>query len=169
MQDRPFAANSHCLISFNLQQDEWVVCRVFMKSSTGKKYPSSQPRANPYNLEMNPAIMPQLMQLDPHHFGIGLNYLGNAELAELSRFARGTAGLGLNLPIQPQLSFPASFALSGLNLNLAAPHHTLAQPQVTSEPPLPSALPNCILMADAGFNANVNPAAVDLEGYWPTY
>ena len=176
-------------------QDEWVVCRVFMKSSGGKKYSSNQPRAtNPYTIDMGPAMMPSLLQAaaDPyhHHFGVGRNHLLTpAELGELARFAKGQPGF--SLPIQPQLNFPGSFTLSGLNLNLGAQQQQVLRPMpvplaqqqqhVAAEPALASSvLTNCILAADGGFNGDVNNTAagarfqhvdpcVDLEGYWPAY
>jgi hypothetical protein len=117
--------------SLFMQQDEWVVCRVFQKSAGAKKFPSNQPRAvlNPYNLEMAPThVVPSpMMQLgDPTQFHGGRNYMSNAELAELARVFRGGGGGGgstsvNHLPMQPQLSYPLGggcFTISGLNLNL---------------------------------------------------
>jgi hypothetical protein len=85
--------------SLFMQQDEWVVCRVFQKSAGAKKFPSNQPRAvlNPYNLEMAPThVVPSpMMQLgDPTQFHGGRNYMSNAELAELARVFRGGGGGG---------------------------------------------------------------------------
>lgn len=171
------------------QQDEWVVCRVFMKSSGGKKYPSNQPRVtNPYTIDMSPAMMPSLLQV-ADHFGISRNHqLTPAEIGELARFAKGQPGF--NLPIQPQLNFPGNFTLSGLNLNLGAqqqqvmrpmplPMHQQAGHQVVAEP-ASSVLTNCILTADGDFNGDVHNTAagarfqhadscMDLESYWPAY
>lgn len=130
----------------HIQQDEWVVCRVFQKSGGPKKYPSNHTRGvNPYTLEIGPTInvAPPLMHhvADPNstHFLYGRNYMSNAELAEIARvFRAGSNGGGstasLNLPIQPhghlnnyppppppppQAPAPAGFTISGLNLNLA--------------------------------------------------
>lgn len=171
------------------QQDEWVVCRVFMKNSGGKKYPSNQPRVtNPYTIDMSPAMMPSLLQV-ADHFGISRNHqLTPAEIGELARFAKGQPGF--NLPIQPQLNFPGNFTLSGLNLNLGAqqqqvmrpmplPMHQQAGHQVVAEP-ASSVLTNCILTADGDFNGDVHNTAagarfqhadscMDLESYWPAY
>ncbi|PIA43848.1 hypothetical protein AQUCO_01800116v1 [Aquilegia coerulea] len=172
------------------KQDEWVVCRVFQKSAGGKKYPTNQSRAIPYNLEMvQNAMHPQMMQNDACHFPSGRNYVSNADLAELLRVSRG-APSG-NLHMQPQLNnYPGSFTISGLNLNLG----TSTQP-----PPMiyrPMAPPNLhqqisatdamltnqhVLANDNGCSTDMNGTAgnnrfqqhmdpcVDLENYWNTY
>ncbi|OAY83360.1 NAC domain-containing protein 100 [Ananas comosus] len=118
--------------------DEWVVCRVFMKSSGGKKYPSSNthhPRgggAHPYALDhLGPPLLPSLVPADPFSRSAYLA-AATAELAELSRFTRGGAAHhpAFATHIQPHpaafVGGPAApsavpFALSGLNLNLGAP------------------------------------------------
>jgi hypothetical protein len=178
-----------------LAQDEWVVCRVFMKSSTGKKYPSNtHHRAHPYTLDMGPPLLPTSI-LSTDLFSRGpYGYLTPADLAELSRFARGTSGL--NPHIQPHPGFgphmpsPPPFALSGLNLNLGAP---IAPPGLLRSMPLNSAGqalpteqalpisvmsgPNTVFSADAAgaptsgvrYQQNLEPYVEPLEGYWPSY
>lgn len=98
-----------------VQQDEWVVCRVFQKSAGAKKYPSSSNQSrtiNPYNLEMlasnSTMHSSQMLQSDQniafqHQFQMGMgrstnNYLSNTELAELSRVYRpsGSCSTGIN-------------------------------------------------------------------------
>lgn len=115
-----------------MQQDEWVVCRIFKKSGGAKKYPSSNHArsVNPYSMEIGPNLMPPpMMQLgsDPAaaHFLYGRNYMNTAELADLARALRGNgSAIGVNLPMQSQLSYHTStssgggFTISGLNLNL---------------------------------------------------
>lgn len=116
-----------------MQQDEWVVCRVFRKSAGAKKYPTSnhtRSAVNPYStLEVGPASSmvapPPMMQLGsdpasattPHHHFLygGRNYLSSAELAEVTRVLRGTGGVSnsstINLPMhipQYNLNFPLS-------------------------------------------------------------
>ncbi|XP_039119705.1 NAC domain-containing protein 92 [Dioscorea cayenensis subsp. rotundata] len=163
-------------------KDEWVACRVFMKSSGGKKYPSGQPRTHSYSLNMGPGFAPPLNQADLYNFGFGAGYLSNAELAELTRFARGTPGV--LPPIQPQLNFPGVAAFSGLNLNLGVPP---AQPQGFRSMPAtvgqaqgvvgevaPAVPSECILSGNAGsLNGvrfqNMEPCMDLLEGYWPSY
>ncbi|ONK69516.1 uncharacterized protein A4U43_C05F23800 [Asparagus officinalis] len=164
--------------TFKANKDEWVVCRVFMKSSGAKKYPSNQARAaNPYTIDMSTAMMPSLLHsaTDPYQFALNRNHhLTPSELAELARFAKGQPGF--NLPIQPQLNYPSNFTLSGLNLNLGAqaqqqpvlrpmplPMH---QQQVVSEPNS-SVLTDCVLAGDGGFGSA--GACVDLESYWTAY
>ncbi|XP_072977168.1 NAC domain-containing protein 100 [Typha angustifolia] len=171
-------------------KDEWVVCRVFMKSSGGKKYPSNtHPRAHTYTLDMGPPIHPSLVHTDPFSRGA---YLSTADFAELSRFARGTPGM--NPHIQPHPSFVGSaapFTLSGLNLNLGGPppsppvlramQQQLNHPtvQVAPEQPMP-VLANCVMTGDGGFGGDVGAAGTgyryqnlepcgDLEGYWAQY
>ncbi|XP_010929381.1 protein CUP-SHAPED COTYLEDON 2 isoform X2 [Elaeis guineensis] len=167
-------------------KDEWVVCRVFMKSSSGKKYLSSQSRGNPYHHHHHHHL--GMVQPEAPHFGVGgRNYLTtSADLAELSRFARGTPGS--NLPIQPQFDFPP-FTLSGLNVGLGGqrtmppvplPH----QPQLVAEPTSSVLANSCVMAADEGFNADVlvtstgtggryhqqiDPCVEFDQGYWPSY
>ncbi|KAL5974165.1 hypothetical protein ACLOJK_030828 [Asimina triloba] len=127
-------------------QDEWVVCRIFQKSSGVKKYPT-QPRTNPYHLEMagNTILQPPMMQLPPdiRHFPAGqISYFNNTatahDLADLNRVLRASSAA--NLPLQPQFNYPpppppaapaaATFTLSGLNLNLGASGpSTIIRPQ----------------------------------------
>lgn len=133
-----------------MQQDEWVVCRVFKKSGGAKKYHSSNHArtVNPYSLEIGPSIMPPpMMQLgDPSaHFLYGRNYMNSAELAELARVLRGGGSTSsVNLPIQSQLSYPTSssaggggFIISGLNLNLGGGATATTQPILRPMQPSP--------------------------------
>lgn len=149
-----------------MQQDEWVVCRVFRKSAGVKKYPSSNPTRtiNPYNLEVGPSIMPQpTMQLgDPTtHFLYGRNYMSNAELAEVTRVLRGNIPTNINLPMHSHLNFPVSspiggvggggFTISGLNLNLGG---STTQPYFRPlQPTQPSSTHTMAQMHD--FNSNM--------------
>ncbi|KAJ6819666.1 NAC domain-containing protein 92-like [Iris pallida] len=162
-------------------KDEWVVCRVFAKSSGGKKYPSNQTRAaSHYTIDMGQAMMPSLLHGDPlfHHFGIGArNHHGltAAELGDLARFARGQPGHNLQ-PIQPQLNFPGGggggFTLSGLNLNLGAQPQPamrpmpflLPQQQMAAAEPDSSVLTNCILSSAAGGGFNVSGGGSQAAG-----
>lgn len=151
-------------------KDEWVICRVFMKSSGGKRYPSHQPRAT------TNTMMHSLIQNDPFHLGAARSYLSNAELMELSRFARG--GHGANLPIQPQLNFQGGgFPLAGLNLNLVAP---TPAPQGVAELPSSVVANGVMGGADGGFGTDVSSMITGLHnvdscvelinaGYWPSY
>ncbi|KAJ4802033.1 NAC domain-containing protein 100 [Rhynchospora pubera] len=179
----------HAKAASKSNKDEWVVCRVFMKSSGGKKYPSNtHTRAHPYTLDMGPPLLPaSLLSADPFSRG---PYPITADLAELSRFARGTPGL--NPHIQPHPGFGSHmappFALSGLNLNLGAaapgPPPTLlrsmpvqlnlaGQAMATEAVLGSSAMPG----ADAIFQGsgmryqqNLESSCVEpLEGYWPSY
>jgi hypothetical protein len=109
-----------------------VVCRVFAKSAGVKKYPSNNAHSrshhhHPYTLDMVPPLLPTLLQHDPfarhhHHHP----YMTPADLAELSRFARGTPGLHPHIQphpggfINPAAAAAAPFAIPGLNLNLGA-------------------------------------------------
>ncbi|KAL5201388.1 hypothetical protein ABZP36_035742 [Zizania latifolia] len=104
-------------------KDEWVVCRVFAKTAGVKKYPSNNVHSrshHPYTLDMVPPLLPTLLQQDP--FGRGHHpYMTPADLAELSRFARGTPGLHPHIQPHPSYINPTTpFALSGLNLNLGS-------------------------------------------------
>lgn len=167
-------------------QDEWVVCRIFQKSSTVKKYPSNQPRPHhPFNLDVGPNMLPTVMQPDMCHFGNGRNYMSNADLAELSRVLRSPPNM--NVPIQPQLNFPGSFTVSGLNLNLGAPAPPVmrsAPMMMNQQPPSADAPPGMLaagmLPADNGLCSEMPPNEnnrfqhmepyVDFDGnYWPSY
>lgn len=164
-------------------QDEWVVCRIFMKSSSVKKYPSNtHHRPHPYTLDMGPPLLPtSLLSNDPFSRG---PYLTPADLAELSRFTRGTPGLTPH--IQPHNGFghhlphPPPFALSGLNLNLGAstPPPALmrslplqfnsARHALSTEP----ALPSSVMSGPDGifpYQQNLEPCVEALQGYWPSY
>ena len=136
---------------YQVQQDEWVVCRVFKKSGGAKKFPSNQTRTvNPYSMEINPNIMPSPMMHmgDPSHFLYGRNYMSNAELAEASRVFRGGGSTSVNLPMQPhsQLNYPVTaggggggcFTISGLNLNLGGGAAAATQPVLRPMPPPPA-------------------------------
>lgn len=112
-----------------MQQDEWVVSRVFRKSVGAKKYPSSNPtRAtlNPYNinLEVGPSInmQPQpMMHLGDHsttHFLYGRNYINTPDLVEVNRVLRSSGVVPLPMQYSNLSSSPLGFTISGLNLNL---------------------------------------------------
>ncbi|CAD5177014.1 unnamed protein product [Musa acuminata subsp. malaccensis] len=164
----------HSELASKYIKDEWVVCRVFMKSSSsGKKYPPSQPRANPYYVELGPVSTPSLIQ---------------NELMELSRFARDSHGP--TSPIQPQLSYHGGgggggggFTLAGMKLNMgalppppspAAMPVPLFQPLGVAEPPPSSAIANGFVGAmDGGFGSDVRyhsmDSATELDVFWSPY
>lgn len=172
-------------------QDEWVVCRIFMKSSSAKKYPSNtHHRPHPYTLDMGPPLLPtSLLSTDPFSRG---PYLTPADLAELSRFTRGTPGLNPHI-IQPHningfghhhLPHPPPFALSGLNLNLGA--STNPPPALMRSMPVQlnsagqalsteQALHSSVMSGPDGifhgaYQQNLEPCTVEaLQGYWPSY
>jgi len=120
-----------------VQQDEWVICRIFKKSGSGKKYPcnsnSNNTRAglNPYsmqeigpnniNLISMPPPMMQYLQRDfpsaPHNFlyerNHNNNYINCSTTAPMMQYS--------------QLNYPAfsatggeGFSISGVNLNLGS-------------------------------------------------
>jgi len=175
----------HAKAASKSHKDEWVVCRIFMKSSSVKKYPSNtHHRSHPYTLDMGPPLLPtSLLSNDPFSRG---PYLTPADLAELSRFTRGTPGL--NPHIQPHNGFghhlphPPPFALSGLNLNLGAstPPQALMRSMpvqlnsaghaLSNEPALPSSVvsgPDGIF--HGSYQQNLEPCVEALQGYWPSY
>uniref|UniRef100_A0A0E0QTA0 NAC domain-containing protein n=1 Tax=Oryza rufipogon TaxID=4529 RepID=A0A0E0QTA0_ORYRU len=122
-------------------KDEWVVCRIFAKTAGVKKYPSNNAHSrshHPYTLDMVPPLLPALLQQDP--FGRGHHpYMNPVDMAELSRFARGTPGLHPHIQPHPSYINPAApFTLSGLNLNLGS------SPAMPPPPPPP---PQSILQA----------------------
>ncbi|KAF7066312.1 hypothetical protein CFC21_072319 [Triticum aestivum] len=120
-------------------KDEWVVCRIFAKSPGVKKYPSStnahsRSHHHPYTLDMVPQFLPTLLGHDLFGGGRGHHhpYMTPADLAELSRFARGTPGLHPHIQPHPAgagyLNPPGPFTLSSLNLNLGGPSPAMPSP-----------------------------------------
>ncbi|XP_006660793.1 NAC domain-containing protein 92-like [Oryza brachyantha] len=114
-------------------KDEWVVCRVFAKTAGVKKYPSSNAHSrshHPYALDMVPPLLPALLQQDPFGRGHHHPYMAPVDMAELSRFARGTPGLHPHIQPHPSYINPAAtpFTLSGLNLNLGSSPAAMAPP-----------------------------------------
>ncbi|KAF9616689.1 hypothetical protein IFM89_031553 [Coptis chinensis] len=173
---------THSKTTFRTTKDEWVVCRVFQKSAGGKKYPTNQSRAHPYNIEMGQNVVAQNMQNDAYHYPIGRNnYVSNADLAELSRVLRGPQSG--NVTMQPQINYPGNFTISGLNLNLggssAQPiYRPMQQPTLNQHMSATDAmLANHVLTTDSSTDMNaagnnrfqhMDPCA-DIESYWPTY
>lgn len=164
-------------------KDAWVVCRVFQKSSGVKKFPSSQPRINSYNLDMGPNFVPPMVKMDMGHIGPGRSYINSADLAELNRVFRGPPAM--NLRAQPQLNHPRNFTLSGINLNIGAsdppvfraPFDPMGQPMATSDAPAPPMF--MIQTTDDGLCSDIHSngsnrfqqmdPCMDLDGYWPPY
>ncbi|KAK1269052.1 Protein CUP-SHAPED COTYLEDON 2 [Acorus gramineus] len=169
--------------------DEWVVCRVFQKSSGGKKYPTSQVRPSPYTLDMGPIPLPTAIQADAYHYGVSRGYVTNTDMAELSRLLRGSSNMNMQpaLPPPQQLnSFPGGFGLSNLNLNLGGSMPPVMQAMHLGGPAQvvqmggmdggSPALNGCVVAHEQAFGADnsrfqqMEPSScVDLEGYWPTY
>ncbi|XP_057958701.1 NAC domain-containing protein 92 [Malania oleifera] len=180
-------------------KDEWVVCRVFQKSTGGKKYPTGQSSRAPnipYNLEIGPSVLPpQMMQTDNAQFSMGRNYMSAAELTELTRVLRGGSTTGMTFPNQSPFSYPpaagGSFTVSGLNLNLGGAAATTQQAfRLMQPPPQPpmnqhdvtsSMLTTCSLATETGYGVDMNNASgpssrfvnmepcMDLDNYWPPY
>ncbi|WOK92095.1 NAC domain-containing protein [Canna indica] len=88
----------HSKSAFKINKDEWVVCRVFMKSSGCKKHASNQHTSHPYHFAMSPPNMP-------------LALLQNA--AEHMELPRLTHGIFNQLLTQTtHLSYPGSFCFN---------------------------------------------------------
>lgn len=130
----------HSKSTFRTNKDEWVICRIFKKSGSGKKYPcnsssNNNTRAglNPYSMHeigpnninlisMPPPPMMQYLHEDfpsaPRNFLYGRNqhnnnYINCSTTAPMMQYS--------------QLNYPASsatvgegFRISGLNLNLGS-------------------------------------------------
>lgn len=176
----------------NLMADEWVVCRVILKSNSTSKKSSSTTQGhrlvNPCGLNIiGPPILPTLFSTRPH----GQN------LAELLRYPNGRSPSSFNLhTIHTQLdhnplSFPPAPSFAGLNLNLGGQQLLRAMnssmnategpllPQLSSLSSSSSLVSSCIAGCESGFGncnnivgatrfQNLEPC-MDLEGYWPTY
>ncbi|PKA65812.1 NAC domain-containing protein 100 [Apostasia shenzhenica] len=160
----------------NKHQDEWVVCRVFQKSSAagGKKQLAAgqlHHRLIPYalNVASRPAVIPSLLATSstychPPTLNRGTAATTTAETVDLIRYRN------MQPILQTQLDFPAGnfspLPAATLNLNLGGP-------------PPPPVVVGCIpvaepeLAGDGGGGANgrstrylnVEPC-MDLEGYW---
>lgn len=121
----------------DIQQDEWVVCRVFRKSGGAKKFPSNSNHSrtlNPYGVEVSPSVVPpQMMHLgDPSSAHFNFLYGSRNYMINPSEFrAGGSTSVNVtNLPIMhthfnnPPPPPPGGggggggFSISGLNLNL---------------------------------------------------
>lgn len=171
-----------------MQQDEWVVCRVFQKSAGAKKYPSNHSRAvNPYTLEIGPSVMSSQMIPPDHgfHFAMGAAgrnaaaaYITPAEMQEFNRVFRGGGGAtssAINFPIhQPhQMNYPMGpagggagaggtgcFTISGLNLNLGGSGGGSASSQPILRPmPPPPTPPTAMTQQDVLTNCAITSEA----------
>ncbi|KAK9097532.1 hypothetical protein Sjap_023029 [Stephania japonica] len=190
---------NHSKTTFRSTKDEWVVCRVFQKSSGGKKYPSNHTtRANHYSLDIGHNMVPPMLQGDTCHFPIGRNYVSNnADLAELSRVLRNSPSGTLQM--QSQMNYPGCFTISGLNLNLNPNLGPPPQPVLRAMPPNPilnqqimsteaslsmvTTNPHVLNVTENGCAIDMNNASggggnhrfqqmepcVDLENYWAPY
>lgn len=170
-----------------MQQDEWVVCRVFQKSAGGKKYPSSSTHSravNPfsYNLDLpqNP-LHSHLLQPENFQFP-GRNYMTPAEIQEFNKVFGGGAAAStsaINFPVPPQVNYGAapggsgsSFTISGLNLNLGR----AAAPGMSQQDVNTAMLNGGVAVEQAaGYGGEMNNRFVgmdpcgDMDSYWPSY
>lgn len=180
-----------------IEQDEWVVCRVFQKSVGGKKFPSSnQSRAtmNHYNnldnitstTAINNVSSQMMMQADAgFQYNMGRNYISPAEMQELSRVFSRNAASNMNLQLQSQINYAAGtgFTLSGLNLNLSgSTATTTAPPSIINHQDVP-VLTNALINphdAAAYVTAEMNNSTsmgnrfvamdnCDMDNYWQPY
>ncbi|XP_031474935.1 NAC domain-containing protein 92-like isoform X1 [Nymphaea colorata] len=110
--------------TFKSAKDEWAVCRVFQKSSGGKKLPPNPARTNLFNLDISQAALTSFLQPDALHVNMGRGYfVGNSDLLDLTRVLRGSGSM--NLLGQPHLPFPAGLQQpAGLNLNMQNLHQS---------------------------------------------
>ena len=166
-----------------MQQDEWVVCRVFKKTEAAKKYISnsssstshhhqSQTRASILSANNNhPSYSSDLLQFPSHlqpHTSLNINQtlMANAvHLAELSRVFRGSTSSTMDSAHQQLMSYN-HMPVSGLNLNLGG---------ALVQPPPPTVSLEDVVAVSASFNGengfgNVEMSqCMDLDGYWPSY
>jgi hypothetical protein len=167
------------VILIYMQQDEWVVSRVFRKNAGAKKYPSTNPTRsvmmNPYNINLevappnfnnNNMAPPQMMQLgldSATHFQLyGRNYINTAEVLRAGGIPMQQYS-NLNFPVSSSSSLGVGdvggFTISGLNLNLGG--STSSQPILR---PMPSTVHNNMHdfssnMMMTGANSNIQLAA----------
>ncbi|XP_020589049.1 NAC domain-containing protein 92-like isoform X2 [Phalaenopsis equestris] len=165
----------------NLMVDEWVVCRVILKSNSNSKKSSSTTQShrslpNPCSLNiLGPPILPTLFSTTRTHAH---------NLAELLRYPNGSC-----------FPTPPSSSLAGLNLNLGGQQPLIRSlnspilntaeaqlmlPQLSSLSSSPSFVGSCIAGCESGFGGannilgatrfqNLEDSCMELEGYWPTY
>lgn len=165
-----------------MQQDEWVVCRVFKKTEATKKYISNSSSSTSHHHQNNtrgsipsannnnPNYSSDLLQLPPHlqpHTSLNINHslMANAvHLAELSRVFRASTSSTME-PAQQLMSYN-HMPISGLNLNLGG---------ALVQPPPPTVSLEDVVAVSASFNGengfgNVEMSqCMDLDGYWPSY
>lgn len=166
-----------------MQQDEWVVCRVFKKTEATKKYISNSSSSTSHhhhnntrasmlstNINNNPNYSSDLLQLPQHlqpHNNLNINHslMANAvHLAELSRVFR--ASTSNTMDSAQQLMSYNHMPISGLNLNLGG---------ALVQPPPPTVSLEDVVSVSASFNGengfgNVEMSqCMDLDGYWPSY
>lgn len=150
-------------------QDEWVVCRVFQKSTAVKKYPSNQLRGIlPYNLETGSSTAPSTM-MQPE------TVLGPDQLAEFNRLLRsGSININPQMQSQMNLGTDGCFTISGLNLNLAG---AVTSQATVLRPTLNHHDLNSygLVPVEPGFEGGTSDAnmgmdqCMELDGYWPSY
>ncbi|XP_059275331.1 NAC domain-containing protein 92-like [Lycium ferocissimum] len=168
------------------KQDEWVVCRVFQKSTGGKKYPSNNSsrttvHVNPYStLEINPS---QMMQAEHNGFQLAMGRSGgymmnHPEIQEFNRVFRagGSSSSSNMMNLQPilqsQMNYNLAgssggggggncFTISGLNLNLGggatgSQPMPVPQPQVMNQQDMSSSSHVLMTNDQAGYGADMN-------------
>ncbi|XP_073101942.1 uncharacterized protein [Elaeis guineensis] len=140
-------------------QKEWVVCRVFKKSSRERMCLSNQPQPD-QKLQKSSACMSSVMQTNPYELTSSRN-----SSTELTRQYRGM--LGLSPLIQPQFGSAGSFTPSSA---LSLFHPTVAAMEAWTDRILPN--------SDIGFGSDIGYAPakvwlpqvdsnVELENYCP--
>ncbi|PKU63338.1 protein CUP-SHAPED COTYLEDON 1-like [Dendrobium catenatum] len=166
----------------NLMVDEWVVCRVILKSNSSSKKCSSTSQSHrlisPCSLNIiGPPILP--------------TFFGSHNLAELLRYPTGRPPSSLNFQtINTQFdhstaSFPQPpSSLGRLNLNLGGQQllRAMNTPLNTTEGVLlPQPFMGNIAECESGYGSgsnivgaasriqNLEESCMDLDGYWPTY
>ncbi|KAG0471970.1 hypothetical protein HPP92_016516 [Vanilla planifolia] len=160
-------------------KDEWVVCRVFIKSSIngGKKYSggSQAARLNQHGFDTAGGLnIPCHQSFLPYHYqpSIGQAAAVAAEMTELALYARSFIGVGFPA-VHPQLGFSPQLPI-GFNLNLVGrhPQQPATQQQMVTATEVPPATAGCNVGETGGFPGGrfVNPeVSMDMDAYWTAY
>ncbi|XP_077253768.1 NAC domain-containing protein 66-like [Tasmannia lanceolata] len=111
--------------AYKQTKEEWVVCRVFQKSSTGKRSPSSPPSS--------PPSLPPLLESSCDTTMV--NELGEIDLSNLSSLVSSSSGFNANSTI---INNNNNSMRMNMNMNWAFPNETTNSPS----PSWPSSLLN---------------------------
>ncbi|ERN12495.1 NAC domain-containing protein 92 isoform X1 [Amborella trichopoda] len=174
-------------ITFKTGMDEWVVCRIFQKNTSGKKYTMSRQHLNPYDLDMGPTTQ---LNPDPFHAGMGRTFHANGHTStrrgfNMSHKDEMTELTRLMLQAPPQLAFQGGLYQPSLNPNNTSQQAGLPPMPVVWSLQQPMAMDTVSSLLAGGeiligtgpestsnsrfHQVNPRTPCVELEPYWATF